>query len=56
MDKYDDVQLVLYGDKNDTYLYPLLKCSNLIVIVIYKINNEYKFELIPIRFRFILRI
>ena len=48
MDKYDDVQLVLYGDKNDTYLYPLLKCSNLIVIVIYKINNEYKFELIPI--------
>jgi hypothetical protein len=45
---YDNVSIVLFGKKDGTYIFPLLGCSNLIVIMIYTINNDHKFELVPI--------
>ena len=47
-DNYNDVCVILFGDKNLSYIYPFSRSSNIIVLVMYQVNNSYNFELVPV--------
>ena len=47
-DNYNDVSVILFGDKNLSYIYPFSRSSNIIVLVMYKVDNSYNFELVPV--------